>query len=224
MRGANSFAYERMDIWVLKVSIAVPLVCLVGLILWHLTGQITGKWIKTRRRPKLSPEPPPSIPSSTRLPSESSDTRVARRDPPDSVIPSVFSTRVEIPQDERARRARELLALSQDDFRNHRNASCLNHCQTLAATYPDLPEATEAGQLAAQIKNDPDRLQQACAGLAESLAVLYLELAECQARAGESEQAAASYQKIIRCCPESRQAQVAQDRLRQTGIHEARTN
>ena len=37
------FAADRMDTWVLKVSIAIPLVCIAGLGLWHLMVFLAGK-------------------------------------------------------------------------------------------------------------------------------------------------------------------------------------
>jgi hypothetical protein len=52
------FAAERLDTWVLKVGIAIPLVCLAGLILWHLGAYLAGKLPKKPRTVKDSPEPP----------------------------------------------------------------------------------------------------------------------------------------------------------------------
>jgi hypothetical protein len=181
-------AIERIDTWVLAVSIAVPLVCVAALLLWHLAAGLAGKRGVRRKAARLAPEPPapPSAPP-----------------PTDAQVDS-------------ARRARELLALARDDFRNQRLAGCLERCQALAATFPDLPESAEARQLASQIKNDPDRLQRGCAALVESLAVLYAELAECWSRQGQPRQAAAVWQQLVRCCPETPQAQLARDRLRQS--------
>ena len=71
--------------------------------------------------------------------------------------------------------------------------------------------------LVAQIKNDPQELQRACAALEDSLAEMYLALAESWLRAGQREQEAAALQKILHTLPDSRHAKVAQDRLRQIG-------
>jgi hypothetical protein len=49
---------ERIDLWVLKVSIAIPVVCLVGLLLWHLTTFLARKFKKPRTPLRESPEPP----------------------------------------------------------------------------------------------------------------------------------------------------------------------
>jgi hypothetical protein len=49
---------ERIDLWVLKVSIAIPVVCLVGLLLWHLIAFLARKVEKPRTPLRESPEPP----------------------------------------------------------------------------------------------------------------------------------------------------------------------
>jgi tetratricopeptide (TPR) repeat protein len=87
---------------------------------------------------------------------------------------------------------------------------------------PDQPDAVARAvqtskQLVAQVKSDPEQLQQVCAALEDSLAEIYLELAESWLRKGSHEQAAAALQKILQSFPNSRYAQVAHDRLRQIG-------
>jgi cytochrome c-type biogenesis protein CcmH/NrfG len=52
------FAVDRMDTWVLRVSIAVPVVCLGGLLLWQLLTHLAGKLAPRRRAVRQSPEPP----------------------------------------------------------------------------------------------------------------------------------------------------------------------
>jgi hypothetical protein len=52
------FAVDRMDTWVLRVSIAVPLLCLAGLALWHLAAYLVGKLPAKHRIARQSPEPP----------------------------------------------------------------------------------------------------------------------------------------------------------------------
>jgi hypothetical protein len=50
---------ERIDLWVLKVSIAIPVVCLAALLLWHLAAFLARKLFKKPRTPlRESPEPP----------------------------------------------------------------------------------------------------------------------------------------------------------------------
>jgi tetratricopeptide (TPR) repeat protein len=50
-------AVERMDTWVLAASIAIPLLCLVGLALWHLIGLLARIRPKKTRTYRQSPEP-----------------------------------------------------------------------------------------------------------------------------------------------------------------------
>jgi hypothetical protein len=135
-------ALERMDTWVWKVSIAIPVLCLAALFLWHLVSFLAGNLFKKPRtyRKALEPRPP-------RLVSGSLPAGSAQRGPPGS---------------------------------------------------PD----------------DPERLQEACASLVNSLADLYLELAECWWRRGEPQRAAAALHRLMQTCPETSQAQLAQDRLR----------
>jgi len=54
-------AAERLEIGVLKASIAILLVCIVGLGLWHLVGYLARKLPKKPRTARQSPEPPSAI-------------------------------------------------------------------------------------------------------------------------------------------------------------------
>jgi hypothetical protein len=71
------FAAERMDTWVLKFSIAIPLVCIAGLGLWHLMVYLAGKLPKKPRTVRYSPEPPSPIPSREFPPRGRALTKVA---------------------------------------------------------------------------------------------------------------------------------------------------
>jgi hypothetical protein len=153
------FAADRIDTWVLNISIAIPLVCVAGLVLWHLVASLAGKLVKKRRTGRQAPEPLPALHTAKHSPSD-------------------------------------------------------------RGTIAGVPEGAEAKQLAAQSKNDPERLERACAALVESLAEMYLELAESWLRKGQPRHAAAALQKIIQSCPDTRQAQVAWDRLRGLGAAE----
>jgi hypothetical protein len=64
-----------------------------------------------------------------------------------------------------------------------------------------------------RLPEDPEQLQRACAALVDSLAEKYLQLAESWRRRGDIPQAAHTLEKLIRSCPETPQAQVAQERL-----------
>jgi hypothetical protein len=140
-----AFTFDRMDTWVLWVSIAIPVVCIVGLVLWHLVAYVARKMPKKPRTVRLSPEPPAPIRSPQLL---------ARGRPRADIAP---------PGD------------------------------------------------------DPERLQEACAALEDSLAERYLELAECWLRKGQLQKAAAVLKKVLQVCPERPQAHLAQDRLQQIG-------
>jgi hypothetical protein len=158
------FAVERIDEWVFKASIAIPVLCIAGLVLWHLVGYLATQFAKPKKsRPAL--EPQPSLQSPKRLPSEQAGAGIVQPEQPDAVARAVQTSR----------------------------------------------------QLVAQIKNDPEQLQQLCAALEDSLAEIYLELAESWLRKGQREQEAATLQKILQSFPNSRHAQTAQDRLRQIG-------
>ena len=139
------FAADRMDTWVLKVSIVILLVGIAGLVLWHLGAYLAGKLPKKPRTVRHSPEPPSSIPSPNLLP----------------------------------------------------------RGRTLADVAP--------------IRDDPERLQQTCTALEDSLAQIYMELAESWLRKGQPQNAAAALKKILQICPDRHPAQLARDRLRQIG-------
>jgi hypothetical protein len=150
------FAIVRMDEWVLKVSIAIPVLCIGGLVLWHLVGYVVGKLFtkpKTYRH-ALEPRPPLHV---------SSEPTIAQADPAEAVARTMRTLR----------------------------------------------------QLIVQMKNDPEQVRRVGAALEDSLAEIYLELAESWARAGQHEQEAAALQKILQSFPHSRHALVAQERLRQ---------
>jgi hypothetical protein len=194
-------AAERMDIWVLKFSIAISLTFFVVLLLWHVVGNWAGKVSRKRRKARLSPEPPPR--------DFATDLARAR-----AVLIASRAGDADI-QAKRGRQAKQLLALAREDFDNERLLSCLERCRSLAETFADLPEGAEATQLAAEVKSDPERLQRACVALEDLLAEIHLTLAESWLRGGRPQQASAALQRIVQNYPETRHAQVARDRLRQ---------
>jgi hypothetical protein len=142
---AGLLAVDRMDTWVLRVSIAVPLVCIAGLLLWHLAAYLARKLPRRPRTVRDSPEPPSS-------------------DRPPRLLPRVPA----------------------------------------------------AGDVAAAGDN-PERLQQACTTLEDSLAGMYMQLAESWLRRGHPRKAAAAWEKVLRVCPETPQARSAREHLRQIG-------
>jgi thioredoxin-related protein len=121
----------------------------------------------------------------------------------------------EIHDQQRTTRARELLAQAQQDYHAQQYLGCLDRCHVLSTGYGDLPEATEAARLAAEIKIHPQWMQQACDNLSERLSGLYLDLAETWIRKGQLQQAQVCLERVIQTFPGSRQAEAAQNRLGQ---------
>jgi thioredoxin-related protein len=113
----------------------------------------------------------------------------------------------------RTTRARELLTQARTDYRNQQFICCLDRCEVLAASYPDLPEGAEAIQLAAQIKNNPEWLQQTCDILGDRLVALYMTLADTWMKKGQPQQAAIYLEKVVQSFPGTRHAEEAQVRL-----------
>lgn len=116
---------------------------------------------------------------------------------------------------DRPRSARDLLAQVREEFRTQNDAECLDHCKALTTKYADQPEAAEADRLAAQIRNNPERLAQACDRLSDTLGNAYLELAESLVRKGQGSQAISFLEKVVRTFPGTHAAQVAQERMYQ---------
>jgi tetratricopeptide (TPR) repeat protein len=121
----------------------------------------------------------------------------------------------ELRAQQRARRARELLAQARQDYRTQQFLCCLDRCEILGAGYGDLPEGAEAMQLADEIKSNPDWMQRACDSLTDRLSGLYLSLAETWIRKGQPQQAQTCLERVIQAFPGSRQAEAAQIRLGQ---------
>jgi thioredoxin-related protein len=113
----------------------------------------------------------------------------------------------------RAQRARELLALAKEDYRAGQYLYCLERCEVLTSTYGDLLEASEASQLSQEIKNNPEWLQHACDTLTERLCNFYLIMSETRAKRGETREAIAYLERIIKGFPGTRQCENAQTRL-----------
>jgi thioredoxin-related protein len=126
---------------------------------------------------------------------------------------NTLAAKPEIKNGQRTRRARELLAQAREDYRTQQFLCCLDRCEILAANFADLPEGTEAVQLAAEIKNNPDWMQTACDNLTDRLGLLYLAMAETWVRKGQPQQAAQCLERVIQACPGTRQAEAAQLRL-----------
>jgi len=126
---------------------------------------------------------------------------------------STLAARPEMKGGQRVRRARELLAQAKEDYRTQQYLCCLDRCELLAAHYADLPEGSDAVQLASEIKSNPEWMKTACDSLCDRLGLLYLSLADTWLRKGQPQQAAQYLEKIVQCFPGTRQAEAAQVRL-----------
>jgi thioredoxin-related protein/outer membrane protein assembly factor BamD (BamD/ComL family) len=126
---------------------------------------------------------------------------------------TVLAARPEIKQQQRVRKARELLAQAKDDYKTQQYLCCLDRCEVLTANYGDLPEGSEAGLLAGEIKNNPEWMKSACENLSDRLAVLQVALADTWLSKGQPQQAAACLERVVQQFPNSRQAEVANMRL-----------
>ena len=117
--------------------------------------------------------------------------------------------------EQRARRARELLGQAREEYRAQNFLGCLDRCEALAANFADLPEGTEAAQLAAEIKSNPEWAKQAAEQLGDRLSVLYLALADTWLKRGQPQQAVFYLERVVQSFPNTRHAEAAQIRLSQ---------
>jgi tetratricopeptide (TPR) repeat protein len=124
-----------------------------------------------------------------------------------------LAERPEIKANQRTRRATDLLAQAREAFKAEKYSASLELCGILETTYKDLPEGQQGAQLAADIRNSPDKLAVACEHLNERLASMYATLGETWLKKGEKEQAAACFEKAVRAAPASLVARDAQMKL-----------
>lgn len=117
----------------------------------------------------------------------------------------------------RIRRAQDLLSLARSEFKLTKYHLCLQHCDELTTLFPDSPESREAASLSLEIQTDPERLAIADAQLRERTAAMQLALAESWARKGQSAEAAACLERVVKLCPVSRLADEAKARLASLG-------
>jgi thioredoxin-related protein len=130
-----------------------------------------------------------------------------------SALLSKLAVRPELRDQQRTRRARELLAQARDDYRTQQYLGCLERCEVLTTSYADLPEGAEAQQLAGEIKDNPEFLARACDSLNLRMGAMYLTLAESWLKKGQPQQAQVCLEKVLQTAPGSRQAELAQVQL-----------
>jgi hypothetical protein len=128
---------------------------------------------------------------------------------------TALAAKPELRDQQRTLRARELLASARSEYRSQQYLACLERCETLAATYGDLPEGNEGSQLATEIKSNPDLMKRACDSLEDRLAGMYLAMADSWMKKGDKAQAQECLERLVQACPKSVQAQSAQTRLAQ---------
>jgi thioredoxin-like negative regulator of GroEL len=132
-----------------------------------------------------------------------------------TMLTTLGSSNQDVQTQQRQRRARELLAQAREEYRSQDYLQCLRHCELLQATFPDQPEGTEAMHLAAEIKNNPEWMRQACDTLTDQLGGMYLNLAETWLKKGHPQQAVLCLEKVVQTLPGTRMAESAQLRLSQ---------
>ncbi len=131
----------------------------------------------------------------------------------------------DIRNQERALRARNLLAHARDHLQKKEYVLCLDRCETLISSFGDLAEGQEANQLAGDIKNNPEIMQAMCDKLSDRLGTWYLALADSYLKKGQRQQAIHCLQRIITAFPGSRYAESAQIRYSQLqGAEPVRVN
>jgi thioredoxin-related protein len=128
---------------------------------------------------------------------------------------SALDARPEVKAEQRARRAREILAQVREDYRSKQFLCCLDRCELLVASFGDLPEGVEAAQLLAEIKNNPEWMREACETLGDRLGFLYLAQAESWVKKGQLQQAVICLERVLQAYPATRQAEAAKTRLAQ---------
>jgi thioredoxin-like negative regulator of GroEL len=128
---------------------------------------------------------------------------------------STLTARPEWKIQQRARRARELLALAREDFRTQQFAGALEKSDLIAAGYSELPEAMDAARIAADIRANPEHLAKACSHLQDRLSQTYIALADSWIKKGNMEEATTCLERIQREFPGSMHAQVAAVKLKE---------
>jgi thioredoxin-like negative regulator of GroEL len=128
---------------------------------------------------------------------------------------ATLTSRPRIKEEQRERRAKELLQQAKEDYRAGQYLFCLDRCELLANQFTDLAEGAEASRLAAEIKANTEWMKQACDQLGDRLSLLYLSMAETWLKRGQPQQAVYYLERVVQSFPNSRHAEAAQVRLAQ---------
>jgi len=123
--------------------------------------------------------------------------------------------RTDTPEQIRVRQAKDLLYQAQEDYQKQHYLACLDRCDMLITSYPDLSESMSAMQMASEIRKNPEWIKLACDQLGDRLSVMYLNLADTWLIRGEPQQAIFYLERVIQTAPNTRYAETAQVRLTQ---------
>ena len=126
-----------------------------------------------------------------------------------------LNTRIDGHTREQRAQAAELLKLARKEFGAQQYLMCLLRCEALTRRFANLPETAAATELAAQIKSNPEWMQQVCDGGAEVLGMSFLTLAETRLKEGQPQQAIFLLERVLQAFPNTRHAELAQVRLSQ---------
>jgi tetratricopeptide (TPR) repeat protein len=132
-------------------------------------------------------------------------------------LAEVMQQSADLRNQQRGKKAQELLAQAQESYKAKDYLVCLDRCETLVKTFGDLPEGQEAYVISANIKSDPQWLRGAGDVLIERLGQVWLDLGENYLRSGQPEQARYYFERVVRAFPGTGQATIAQGRLSQFG-------
>ncbi|MBM3993703.1 MAG: DUF255 domain-containing protein [Planctomycetes bacterium] len=131
------------------------------------------------------------------------------------MIIKIAQSNSQLKAEQRSRRALELLGQARDFYKTKDYIPCLDRCEVILGNYGDLPEGQQAFALAAEIKNNPEWLQNAADVMTDRLGGLYLALADSYLKRGEVKKAEFYLKRVVQAFPGSRLAESAQIRLAQ---------
>jgi hypothetical protein len=132
-------AIERLDTWVLIVSIAVPVVSIVGLVLFHFLGLLAGNLRKPRRAVRESPEPPAP--------------RAAARDDPEQMQRTCAAMEESL--------AEQYLELAECWLRKGQPQQAIKTFEKVAASFPESRQAATAQERIRQVRETSESIQPA---------------------------------------------------------------
>ena len=131
------------------------------------------------------------------------------------MIGKLEQANVELRGTQRTKRVQELLTQAHDFYKSKDYIPCLDRCEIILTNYGDLPEGQKAFMLAAEIKNNPEWLQNAADVMTDRLGGMWLALADSYLKRGEVRKTEFYLKRVVQAFPGSRVAESAQIRLTQ---------